>query len=252
MTPRLFRVFVPAYNEEDAIFPMADQFDLLEKKLKIRGIQLEVTFIDDGSRDKTAQRVEKAGVKRPYLHLVRHPQNRGLVGVLETVLDLANRKNRGVCLGIGLLDGDGSHPPQVFEPMILKLLEGYGVVIASRFQKGSSIEGLSLHRQFTSWVVSMLFRALGGLKNVRDYSCGFRAYNPKILAPLKSYRFQSRSFACMTELLLCCNRPGVQFAEIPFHLAYDLKKGPSKMPFLRTVTESLKLLVQTRNFGVKE
>lgn len=251
MTRKLFRVFVPAFNEEAAVLSLAGQFDLLGKNLKKLGIELEVTFVDDGSRDQTALRVKEAGHNRKYLRLVRHPQNRGLVGVLETILDLASEKGHAHCLGIGLLDGDGSHPPLVFESMVQKLLEGYDVVIASRFQRGSSIEGLSIFRQLSSWVVSFLYRSLARLKNVRDYSCGFRAYNPKILAPLRRYRFNSRSFACMSELLLCCNRPDARFAEVPFHLAYNLKKGPSKMPFLRTVMENLKLLYRMEDFRQK-
>src|SRR5260221_3208205 len=156
-----FKVFVPAYNEEDSIRPLVLEFDLLDKALRARHIRLLVFFVDDGSKDQTVKRILEAKRGRGYLYLIRHSQNRGLVGVLETILEYANRGSREKCLGLGVLDGDGSHSPALFDPMVAKLEEGIDVVIASRFQPGSSTKGVAPHRWFYSLTSSLLFRLLG-------------------------------------------------------------------------------------------
>jgi dolichol-phosphate mannosyltransferase len=241
MSQKTFEVFVPAYNEEEAIPPLTADFDLLAKALRKKKLVLKVCFIDDGSRDQTARLIQKARAKRKYIRLIRHPQNRGLAGVLETILQVAGKRPTGR-LGFGIMDGDNSHPASVFLPMVEKLQENSDVVIASRFQTGGKVIGLAPHRKLYSRVLSFLFRLGLGLPCVRDYSCGFRAYKPWIFSRLKDYRFNYRSFACMTELLVCCGHLGAVFAEVPFGLRYDLKKGASKMPVIRTIKENLNIL----------
>jgi len=238
-----FKVYVPVFNEEKAIQPLAGQFDLLREALAGIGVVLEVRFVDDASTDGTAQELRKAGKGRPYWGVVRHPQNRGLKGVLETVLALESGSHppKGH-LGIGLLDGDNTHPPMTFFPMVLKLMQGFDVVVASRFQPGSFVEGLSFPRRAYSWMASWLYRCSWRIPNLRDYTCGFRAYRADLFWKASGFKFKSQSFASMAEFLRPFHRAGAIFGEVPFCLRYDLKKGRSKMKLLRTILESLRLL----------
>ena len=68
--PRLSFVF-PAFDEEGNIEVLLDAVMTLAPKLEP---DFEVVVVDDGSRDRTAELVERRRSER--LRLVRHPSNR--------------------------------------------------------------------------------------------------------------------------------------------------------------------------------
>jgi dolichol-phosphate mannosyltransferase len=243
-----FHVFVPAFNEAENLTELSIRCQSLVNRAAHLGVRVHVTVVNDCSTDNSAQVLEGLKNIYPWLSVITHPQNRNLVGVLETFLSQAamiSAKSDHL-LGFGLLDGDDSHDPNNFIEMILRLSSGYDVVIASRYQVGSVVIGVRWWRQLLSRGVSVLFQTLGRIKNVRDYSCGFRAYSPFILKELANYRFQYRSFACMAELIMVLAQKGATACEVPFVLRYDRKRGVSKMRFWITIRETIKVLVNVR------
>jgi L-cysteine desulfidase len=50
------------------------------------------------------------------------------------------------------------------------------VVIASRYQKGAEVKGLSKLRIFTSEGARYVYSLILNVKNVKDYTCGYRLY----------------------------------------------------------------------------
>ncbi|WP_413561576.1 glycosyltransferase family 2 protein [Bdellovibrio sp. HCB209] len=239
---KLFVVYVPCYNEEDGIEPMTNSFIVLEKKLIKSGIQLNVVWINDFSNDSTAEKINLACANTLFFRSIHHSENRGLAGALETSLRDAGEQSPETLYAVGLLDGDNSHPPEFFEPMLEKLNLGYDLIVASRFQNGSTVEGVPYHRQLMSLVMSYLFRLAGRVTNIRDYSCGFRVYRGSLFQKISGYTFKKRSFACMVELLMVCDRQKAQCCEIPFTLRYDKKLSESKMRVWWTIRETLSVL----------
>ena len=237
-----FQVYVPMFNEEAAVGPLLEEFARLRIGLSTVGVRLGLTFVDDGSTDGTYRKIQH-GIRRfPGATVLRHRPNLGLCRVLETILRhegrVGTRENR---FGVGLLDGDHTHPPSVFLSMVLKLMEGYDVVIASRFRPGSCVKGVSFPRRLFSLAASLLFRMIWRIPHVRDYTCGFRAYRASLFFSLSQVTFGKRSFAAMAELLGLCHQRGALCTEVPFLLRYDQKQGSSKMPLTRTIVESLSL-----------
>ena len=96
----------------------------------------------------------------------------------------------------------------------------------------------------------IVFSVLLHIPNVKDYTCGYRLYNRKILLSAVD-RFgdglvAESGFTCMVELLYklyCC---GAVFAEVPFALCYDYKKGTSKMAVMKTAVNSIRLALQLK------
>ncbi|WP_413581378.1 glycosyltransferase family 2 protein [Bdellovibrio sp. HCB288] len=242
-----FLVYVPCYNEEEAIIPMADSFQTLAQNLTNMGLELNVVWINDCSKDSTAEKINSACEKTSYFRAIHHPENRGLVGALETSIQDASMQASEPLYAVGLLDGDNSHPSDFFRPMLEKLELGYDLIVASRFQKGSIVEGVPFHRQLLSLGMSYLFRAAGRVTNVRDYSCGFRIYRGSLFQKLKGYKFKKRSFACMVELLMACDRQKALCGEIPFILRYDKKMSDSKMRVWWTIRETLSVLFDSKS-----
>lgn len=74
-------IIIPAYNEEDNIKPLMDQFnDVIQRA----GNDWEVVLVDDGSNDKTADRARDASIHYHWLRVVSYSPNRGLTAALET------------------------------------------------------------------------------------------------------------------------------------------------------------------------
>lgn len=84
------------------------------------------------------------------------------------------------------------------------------------------------------------------MPGVWDYSCGYRLYSPSIVQKVV-HQFgddivTQTNFSCMVELLVNCYQVGAIMAEVPFLLRYDLKKGDSKMQFMKTILGTLNVL----------
>ena len=133
--------------------------------------------------------------------------------------------------------------------MLNKLSEkNLDCVVASRYRKGSKVEGLSLYRKFLSYGARALYTLKLRIPNVRDYTCGYRLYKISALEVLVSkYNgeiVKERGFACMMELLARFSREGFRIGEVPFILKYQLKGGQSKMRVWKTIYRSMIILTR--------
>jgi len=238
-----FYIFIPCYNEEENITPLLENIKKLKQLCSGAKIDIKTIVVDDFSSDKSREVVKKYISDNEFVSIHEHSENRGLAGVLDTFLKEGQKfvNNKDV-LGIGLLDGDNTHNPLTFFPMLSKIHEGFDVVVASRYQTGSHVMGVSKIRLLLSFGMSLLFRAFGRIENIRDYSCGFRAYSRDIIKRVGPQKMKFRSFACMVELLTLCEKAGATFHEVPFCLRYDYKKGASKMKFFKTIFDTIKVL----------
>jgi len=238
-------VVLPAYNEQDAIAPLIEQIRSVARKRFIEPVKIIV--VDDGSTDETAARVR--ALEDESTLLVQHPQNRGLGEAVKTgllrALDMAAEDDI-----IVTMDADNTHPPGLLPRMIATLEGGNDVVIASRYQPGARVVGLSHFREFLSAGMRWLFQILLPIRGVRDYSCGYRAYQAKILRRAFDRwgnDFISHSgFSCMVDILLKLNRLGAVITEAPLVLHYENKRGKSKMNVSRTIRETLRLAWRER------
>ena len=149
------------------------------------------------------------------------------------------------------MDADNSHVPGLIPSMVRVIAEGYDVVIASRYQAGARVVGLTARRRILSFGASLLFRGLFPIPNVRDYTCGFRAYRAELIRGVLEENPQfisERGFSCMVDILLKLRvrEPSVTMAEVPLLLRYDKKKGASKMNVGATIGDTLRLVVRRR------
>src|SRR5206468_10726109 len=113
-------------------------------------------------------------------HVVTHPINRGLGETerdgFEAVAAAAAPDDV-----IVRVEGDDTHDPQYIFRLIDKLGEGFDVVNTSRFQPGGAQHGVSGYRAFISRAANLFMSVVFPLPNVRDFSCGFRAYRAQVI-----------------------------------------------------------------------
>ena len=241
------RVFLalPAYNEEAALPGL---FEALARELYGAGQEGKIVIVDDGSTDRTPRLIEDWSSRLP-LERLRHSENRGLGetvrDALQRAVELASPDDVVVTM-----DADNSHSPALIPEMVRLLEQGYELVIASRYQPGAAVLGLSRFRHRMSDGARLLFRLAAPIPGVRDYTSGFRAYRASLLQRAWSHYdgrlVTERGFACMAEILLKLRLVGVKACETPMVLRYDRKPGPSKMRVGHTVAKTLRLLLHTR------
>jgi len=234
-------LMLPAYNEEDSLPQLLSR---IIKTFTNFGINGEILLVNDGSKDKTLQIAQN--FKSEYkMHIHDIQPNAGLSNAMregfKKSLSLINEDDVLI-----VMDADDSHNPGLIPLMLQKNAEGADIVIASRYREGSRIKGLSKFRKFLSWGAGMLYRTFINIKGVRDYTCGFRAYNPILLSEaITEYKddfIEEQGFAGMAEILLKLKKYKPVIVEVPFILRYDRKESESKMNVGSTISQSLKMI----------
>jgi len=238
-------VVLPAYNEEEAIRALIDSILLIGEKRFIEPVR--VIVVDDGSTDGTVEQVQS--YPSPQVTVVRHEKNSGLGEALKTGL-LAALEQAGDEDVIITMDADNTHSPGLLLRMVMLIEEGCDVVTASRYQRGARVVGVNRFRRFLSFAMSLGFSMILPISGARDYSSGFRAYRARTLRAAfdkwgKQFIDQS-GFTCMVAVLIKLARLGAIVSEVPMILRYDQKVGPSKMNVIRTIRDTLRLLVMER------
>jgi len=240
------RWVVPAYNESASI---ADLIDRIAEVSRTGGWVWELIVVDDGSADDTGDIARAKAAAGLPVDVVRNEPNRGLGYTIRRGLRLAAEAADGDD-ALVTLDADLTQDPAYVPAMLAALDErSADVVIASRYRRGSGIEGLSAFRRLLSYGASALIAVTRPIRGVRDYSCGFRAYRASAIQwGFASYGddFVSESgFACMVEIAERLKGHAV-FAEVPFVLHYDAKRKRSEIRIVPTIRAYIRVLGRVR------
>lgn len=222
-------ILLPAYNESPSLPRLLPR---VKEACAERNMDWVALVLDDGSTDDTWQVLQDLKSEYPIVSL-QHRINRGLG---ETERDLfeyvaAEADEEDIALR---LDCDDTHDPRFFISM-LDALNNVDVVVASRFQEGGGQDGVHGYRLFLTMAASMYMRILFPIKNIKDYSCGFRAYRARILKDAVTVfgnnfiQMKGLGFTSTLETIVKLNLLGARFSEVPFHLHYARKASPSKM-----------------------
>ena len=234
-------ILLPSYNEEKNLITIFKKIN----KLCVKKPNITVVLVDDCSTDNTNNLIKKK--YRFKLFYIKHKKNKGLSITMETgfrkIIKIANNNDL-----IVTLDSDNTHPISVIDKMVKKINKSNDVVIASRFQPSSIVNGVSFWRHFLSTTAKFLFKLLYPFKNLNDYTCNFRIYKFKLINELlrdKSF-FKNEDFNIAGKIILfLINRfKNLKLSEVPFKLSYDYKIGESKMNLPRTIMLTLDLMIK--------
>lgn len=212
-------IVVPCYNEEKRLEP--------ERFLEFRGQGVAVLFVNDGSKDRTGEIIERFAATNDGVGALQLDRNRGKAEAVRRGLLEALTLRPQV---VAYLDADLATPPAEMKRVLDALQEPFRVALGSRVRlMGRRIDRLParhyLGRIFAtaaSWSLSL---------PVYDTQCGAKAFRvtPALEAAL-SEPFSSR-WAFDVELIGRLLRPrgGVsatepaQFVEVPLQAWHDVK-----------------------------
>jgi dolichol-phosphate mannosyltransferase len=239
-------VVLPAYNEAAGIAPLVKH---LSGSLREARMNHDLIVVDDGSTDGTGAILVNLQPRIGTLQVLHHRVNAGLGATIRDGLSAAVSQAHEDDV-IVTMDADETHAPALILRLVGLIREGFDVVIASRYQPGSRVVGLSRGRELLSIAASALMRVLFPIRGVRDYTCGYRAYRAGVLKTAMAAHgdafVDQDGFQCMVDILLKLRTSNAVFGEVPIVLRYDRKQGESKMPVGKTVAATLHLLLRRR------
>lgn len=123
----MLSIITPAYNEEENIEKTASVIGGLMEK---NGIDYELLFVDDGSKDRTWELIEGLAEKNGSIRGLKFSRNFGKEGAV-----FAGLKNcRGDCAVV--IDCDLQHPPELMIEMYELWQQGWQVVEAVKASRG--------------------------------------------------------------------------------------------------------------------
>ena len=150
-------VVVPCYNEENTIPLFYSEIDKISKKMK--KLNFEFLFINDGSSDKTLDVCKELAKKDKRVKYISFSRNFGK----EAAMYAGLKKNSGDL--VALMDADLQDPPKLLIEMYKNIIKNnYDIVIARRKNR----KGEPVIRSFFSEVFYKLIAA-SFLRFLKDY-----------------------------------------------------------------------------------
>lgn len=196
---------VPVFNEEIRFeAPLTRAHDFMEKHFP----KSELIYVDDGSTDRTYEKLEAAQKQYARIRVIKSPQNAGKGDAI--------RRGFSASSGNVLLfsDADFSTPVEESLRLLDSLLEGNDVAIGSRGLAESRVEvHQSFVRESMGRTFNLIIRCLLPLR-FHDTQCGFKMFR-KEAADLIVSRMTLRGFAFDVEMLTIANLHRLKVAEIP-------------------------------------
>lgn len=122
-------VIIPCYNEEENVFPFYREFMKIEKYLKKEKIEPELLYINDGSKDRTAEEVKKLREQDERVHLISFSRNFGKEAAMYAGLQ------KSVGDYVVIMDADLQDPPSLLPEMFEYIKEGYDSVATRRVNR---------------------------------------------------------------------------------------------------------------------
>ena len=236
---------VPVYNEAANLPRLLQGIDESASGLSaaVAGRSLHLVLVDDGSQDETVRLAEAQAAARP-LTVLKHGKNLGPGRAFATAFEWL-----GPLLGeedlVMTLEGDNTSRLETGRRMLLRLGQGYDVVLASPYAYGGGFAQTSLLRLFLSHAANGLVTVAFGVRGIHTMSSFFRLYRPRILRRLQAVYgpgiVERTGFESMVEMIIKLILVGATISEVEMKLDSSARVGPSKMKILRTIRGYLAL-----------
>jgi undecaprenyl-phosphate 4-deoxy-4-formamido-L-arabinose transferase len=159
-------IVIPVFNEAQSLVALHER---LARTLATIGRPYEIIFVDDGSRDESADVLRTLRGRDAAVRVIRFNRNYGQQAALLAGMERA----RGEI--VVTLDADLQNPPEEI-PRLLGALEGGADVVGGRRVSRRDAWG----RRAASWLVNHATSAAIGVR-LRDYGCMLRAYRRSVI-----------------------------------------------------------------------
>jgi polyisoprenyl-phosphate glycosyltransferase len=128
----LLSLVIPVYNEA-AVLPIT--LREIRKVMSSINCAWDIVFVNDGSRDGTADLLEMEGAADPRIKAIQFSRNFGHQAAVTAGLDFADGD------AVVVMDADMQDPPTLLPAMVAGYLEGYDVVSPQRVSRSTDTTG---------------------------------------------------------------------------------------------------------------
>jgi len=181
-------VVVPLFNEEESIAILQS-----ELSAALKSFDYEIIFVDDGSHDRTVERIDAA----PNIRVIRFEQNAGQSAAIYAGLKAA----RGAT--VVLIDGDLQNDPADIPKLLAEIVSGADLVCGYRAQRRDTFV-----KRLTSWIANAV-RSRFTKDGVRDTGCTLKAMRRECVAALVPFKGMHRFIPALVK------GAGYRLVEIP-------------------------------------
>jgi dolichol-phosphate mannosyltransferase len=183
-----FSVVVPLYNEE-ANLPILQE----ELRVALSGLDYEIIFVDDGSVDHTAERIESA----PNIRLIRFEKNSGQSAAIYAGLTAARSATAVI------IDGDLQNDPADIPKLLAEIARGADLVCGYRIRRRDTVA-----KRLTSRIANAV-RSRYTKDGVRDTGCTLKAMRCECVSALFPFKGMHRFIPALVKAA------GYRLVEIP-------------------------------------
>ncbi|QDU64879.1 hypothetical protein Pan216_57720 [Planctomycetes bacterium Pan216] len=146
----LLSIVVPVFNEEDCLEALHQRLTEVFADLEDG---YEIIFINDGSRDRSAQIMRQLAERDPKVGYYSFSRNFGHESATSCGLERANGQT------VVIIDADLQDPPEVIHEMLERWREGYDLIVGQRTKR----DGETLLTKATSY---LFYRLLSRVSEV--------------------------------------------------------------------------------------
>ncbi len=183
---------IPVLNEKESLRRLYDEI-----LANTQPHELEILFIDDGSRDGGEALLDELAAADPRVKVVHFRTRFGKAAALQTGFDLAQGDV------VITMDSDLQDNPAEIPAMLAKLNEGWDLVSGWKKQRHDPIS-----KRWPSKIFNGVTSRMSGLR-LHDYNCGFKAYRRELVRELDIYGELYRFIPALA------HRRGFRVTEIP-------------------------------------
>lgn len=215
-------IIVPFYNEEDNIGRM---YAAIVSAIEPLGIDFEMLFVNDGSKDHTLERAIDLARQDERLRIVQFRRNYGQTPAMAAGIEHARGKV------LVTMDGDLQNDPRDIEHFLAKIREGYDIVVGWRFNRQDKLVSRKIPSRIANWLIGKVTGV-----PIKDNGCSLKAYRASLIKEIPLYSEMHRFIPAMASIA------GPRIAEIKVrHHARQF--GQSKYGLSRVYKVLLDLMV---------
>ena len=174
----VYSVVIPAYNEQEVI---TETYNRITKVMSGMDEAYELIFINDGSKDKTAQIIAEFCKNDAHVRLIDFTRNFGHMSAISAGMEHARGQ------AVFIIDADLQDPPEVFPEMALKWKKGYHVVYGKRIKR----KGESLFKRLSARIFYRFLRRMTSVDLPPDTG-EFRLIDRKVCEAVNNLPEKSR------------------------------------------------------------
>src|SRR6187399_2433961 len=180
MRPKL-SVVIPVFNEEETIPELDRRLKALFRGLGSVGELWETVFIDDGSKDRSAELLSELAREERRYKVIGFSRNFGHQIAITAGIDRADGDS------VVVMDADLQDPPEVVQQMLDKVAEGYDVVYGVRKRRAAE----TFFKLATAAAFYRLIRAMTRVEIPADAG-DFRLMTRPVVLAMRALREQHR------------------------------------------------------------